>query len=259
MPLLAHRSLSKILGAAFQKRHYRAAVQMGLQTTDFFDVFKRYLSGKGNYPFTCSVRTPTGIIKPTLYSYYDLLTLNEIFFRNDYPATSNDKVIVDIGSNIGLSALYFLTRTSDATCTMFEPDPKNVERLTHNLENFHGRYLIKEAAVSDQTGQLKFGLDVISGRYGGLGVDFGHFITVSCVHINTVLKEVLAQHDHIDILKIDTEGSEIKTIKAIAPDFLMKIKKIFMEAEPTESLHPDFFSQRQTGTVCQLLNNKWPS
>lgn len=254
MPLLAHRSAGKIINAALQKRHYVALGNMALHSQNFWNVFSRYLTGKGEYPHVFSVRTPTGLIKPTLYSYYDLLTLNEIFFRGDYLSKSMDRVVVDIGSNIGLSALYFLSRNTQSHCYLFEPDPRNVERLNKNLSEFKSRFTLSDSAVADKEGPVQFGLDFNSGRYGGLNADFGKFMTVNCVHINTVLKRILSENEVIDILKIDTEGTEISTIAAIDPVYLPKIRKIYIEAEPTTLLHEDFFHQNQYGTVCQLTS-----
>lgn len=254
MALLAHRSAGKIIEAALQKRHYAAFARMARFSGSFWDTLSRYLTGKGDYPTRVPVRTPLGTIRPTLYSYYDLLTLNEIFFREDYPASPSDRVVVDIGSNIGLSALYFLTRGPDAHCHLFEPDPRNVDRLKDNLSAFADRFDLSDSAVADQTGSVRFGLDLTSGRYGGLKVDFGNFTTVDCVHINTVLKTISDRHAGIDILKIDTEGAEIQTIAAIDPAYLLKIKKIYIEAAPDRDIHPGFFRQRQYGTVCQLRN-----
>lgn len=256
MALLAHRSAGKIMEAVLQRRHYVAFGKMALLSGSFWDVFSRYLTGKGEYPTACEVRTPSGPVKPTLHTFYDLLTLNEIFFREDYPATAADRVIVDIGSNIGLSALYFLTRGPETHCTLFEPDPRNVGRLKENLADFSQSYDLNECAVADQAGTVRFGLDVTSGRYGGLKSDFGHSTMVQCVHINTALKKTLDRHGRIDILKIDTEGSEIETIAAIDKTLLPRIRKIYIEAEPTTKLHPEFFTQKQYGTVCQLINKQ---
>ncbi len=38
-------------------------------------------------------------------------------------------VVVDFGSNIGISALYFLTRNQDIKVYLFEPVPQNILRL----------------------------------------------------------------------------------------------------------------------------------
>lgn len=256
MGMFAHRSITQTLRALFEGRHYKALANMAVLSGSFGAVLIRYLTGKGRYPFVCEVKTPLGRIAPTLYSYHDLLTLNEIFFREDYAADGNERVIVDIGSNIGLSALYFLTRNKNATCYLFEPDPRNVERLRGNLSAFTERYILKAAAVADRSGRLEFGLDVISGRYGGLGVETGHSMPVDCVHINEALIDALAQHGRVDLLKIDTEGSELKTIQAIDARLLPKIGKIYCEALPGAPLHSDVFKQTGKGTVTRLVNRR---
>jgi hypothetical protein len=86
MPLLAHRSIKNVVEAALQARHYRAFLNMGLLSGSFVNMLHRYLTGKGEYPTRMAVKTSLGIIHPQLYSFHDLLTLNEVFFRKDYPA-----------------------------------------------------------------------------------------------------------------------------------------------------------------------------
>lgn len=249
---IGKRNFSHALGAVFKKRHYVALWNMSRLSLPFFDNFKRYMFDTGAYPYRCRVKTPTGIIQPMLYSYYDLLTLNEIFFRGDYSANQEDKVIVDIGSNIGLSALYFLTRSPDARIYLFEPDPRNIDRLHLNLENFKGRYILDTCAVSDQEGVVRFGRDLTSGRYGGIGVASDNCMAVKCRHVNSVLGEIFQKEKKIDILKIDTEGAELQTAKAISPEHLKCINDIYLECEPNVPLFPGLFSQSQEGTVCHL-------
>jgi FkbM family methyltransferase len=184
-----------------------------------------------------------------------MFTVNEIFCRKDYPSDQTDAVVVDIGSNIGISALYFLTRNDHARCYLFEPDPRNVDRLHRQLENFKGRYELTECAVSNHDGQVAFGRES-SGRYGGNGIAWEESITVECRHINRVLAEVVEKERAIDLLKIDTEGIEIATVKAIDPDLQKSVRRIFIEAQPEEDLLPERFLQQQPGPVCQLINLK---
>ncbi len=165
---------------------------------------------------------------PKIYSYHDMLTVNEVFCREDYRTRNKCKVIVDIGSNIGISALYFLTRNKDSKCYLFEPVPENVEKLKENLKLFEGRYCLEQKAVADKGGELSFGIEA-TGRYGGLNQETGKSIMVQCLNINDVLNEILNKEQSIDMLKFDTEGSEISTIKSINPDFLNRIKHIYFE------------------------------
>ena len=82
---------------------------------------------------TIAIKTPTGTITPQMHLSDDRLTVNEIFFRLDYEAPETIKTVVDFGSNIGISALYFLTRSKDTRIWLFEPNPKNVEKLRQTV------------------------------------------------------------------------------------------------------------------------------
>jgi FkbM family methyltransferase len=169
-----------------------------------------------------------GIVSPTLYSYHDLLTVNEIFCRQDYKVDPNARVVVDIGANIGISGLYFLTRNPNVRCHLFEPVPRNVERLRANLAAFGNRIVVSDVAVADSSGTVDFGVED-AGRYGGIGVDTGRTIQVECRHIDDVLESVLQTEERIDLLKLDTEGLEAATVAAIHRRYLARIGRIAYE------------------------------
>ena len=158
---------------------------------DVVDAYSRYLLGRGVYPASVGLRTPLGKIEPTIYSHHDMLTINEIFCRLDYSASSSDRVIVDFGSNIGISALYFLTRSDKSFVYCYEPFPINCGRFKKNLERFGGRYQLAEYAVALQDGIAQFGFEP-TGRYGGIGKNTGSTITVACRDVNNILRQILA-------------------------------------------------------------------
>ena len=237
---IGDRNIKKVIKALFQKQHYIAFFNMLLIYPNFIDSFKRYFLNKGIYPCKINIRTPLGKINPIIYSYYDILTVNEIFCRKDYKANKDIKVVVDIGSNIGLSALYFLTKNKYVKCYLYEPVPMNVKRLIKNLGNFIERYKLYDIAVYNETGIKKFGIEQ-TGRYCGLHRNTDSYIDVKCVHINDVLKDVLNKEKKIDILKIDIEGDEINVIKSIQKEFLYKINNIFLEIDPKIKLDKNFF------------------
>src|SRR5262245_33582109 len=137
--LLGGRPIDKVLISPFRARNYAALLGMMRVLPDFPNFLIRYLTEKGSYPYRLEVRTPTGNIVVTLYNHHDLLTANEIFCREDYRVPHEIKIVVDIGSNIGLSALYFLTRNRTVRCHLFEPDPRNLEKLRLNLRGFEQR------------------------------------------------------------------------------------------------------------------------
>jgi FkbM family methyltransferase len=251
--MFGNRGVKQIAKAVVGRQHYIALVNMMRFYPEFMGNTVRYLTATGSYPYDIKVITPTGIITPRLYSYHDLLTVNEIFCRLDYSADEGIKVVVDLGSNIGISALYFLSRNNESKCYLYEPDPRNIEKLQMNLSKFSERYILHKNAVSYEAGQLDFGIEP-TGRYGGIGVITDEKIVVNCLEINDVIKSVLANEEYIDILKIDTEGVEQKTVEAIEESYLYHIKSIYLEANPESQLIPGIFKQKQYGSICQLKN-----
>ena len=108
-------------------------------------------------------------------------------------------------------------------------------------------------AVSETTGPVRFGVES-SGRYGGIELETGQYIDLYSLNINEVLHTVLEQEKVIDVLKIDTEGAELRTVEAIDAYYLKFIKKIYLEAHPTKDIYPSMFDQNQYGSVCTLRN-----
>ncbi len=83
----------------------------------------RFASHQGRYPHAVEVRTPTGPVTVQLDSSHDLSTLNEIFARRDCAAGTNLQVAVDVGANIGIASLYFLSRNHSSRVYCVEADP----------------------------------------------------------------------------------------------------------------------------------------
>ena len=168
--MLGGRPGGLIARALLEPGQYVAVARMTRRYPAFADVLKRYLLGGGDYPYACRVRTPTGIVAPVTYTHHDIFTVQEVFGREDYRAGDRLRVAVDIGSNIGISALYFLTRNRDARCYLYEPVPRNVERLRANLAGYEGRYELEEVAVAADGGTVTFTVEPF-GRYGGIGIE----------------------------------------------------------------------------------------
>lgn len=249
---LGGRPLRTLLGSALQTRHYAALANVLRRFEQPWDVIRRYVTLKGAYPWTARIRTPLGIVPLTLYSADDVRTLVEVFARLDYRAPANLRVAVDIGANIGVSLLYFLTRNDRATCVAFEPDPRNVARLRDNLARFERRYTLFEEAVADREGDFEFGVEP-TGRYGGIGLEQEETIVVHAREANEALERVLAEHGEIDVLKVDTEGLERAIVGSLRPEIASRIRLVYLE-DPTLTapLHPGLFRQSRRGWCVRL-------
>jgi len=221
------RSSAVIAKALIQPRHYRALINSFWIYKQPFSGLFRYITGKGCYPCKFSLRTPIGEVTPTLFTKHDMLTVNEIFCRLDYQCRK-PKIVVDLGSNIGLSAIYFLSRDRDTFCYLFEPLPLNIQRLTENLQAFEQRFKLESCAVGLENGTVSFGFEK-TGRYGGIGCDTGASIDVPCRNVQNVLGEVLSKHDYIDVLKVDIESLEKEIVEAIPTEMKTRINTIMVE------------------------------
>jgi FkbM family methyltransferase len=209
-------------------RHYRALKNSFLRYERPFDSLFRYLFAAGRYPVAVPIRTPLGVVRPVIYSHHDMLTVNEVFCREDYRCGERIRVVVDLGSNIGLSALYFLTRNREAFAYLFEPLPRNGERLLENLRDFEDRYEFHPVAVTLSDDEAEFGFEE-TGRYGGVGLKRERVMRVPCREVSSVLRGILEKRGEIDVLKIDIESLEEEILGAIPQDLLRRIKQIFVE------------------------------
>ncbi len=234
-------------------RNYRALWRMARVYPQLGQAVRRYFLGRGEYPYRCPVRTPAGVVAPTLYSSHDMFTVNEIFCREDYESEPGVRTVLDVGSNIGLSALYFLTRNPGCECLLYEPVPRNVERLRLNLAGHEERYTLFEAAVAAAAGPVSFGVED-TGRYGGIGVATGRTIELSSVGINEVLHDALAKHERIDVLKIDTEGTELELLAAVRPELLGRVRAVYLETSERPGPVLDGFSTSFRNDTLVLMN-----
>jgi FkbM family methyltransferase len=253
--MLGGRSPAFVVRELFAPRNYLALWRSRRVYERPLDGARRYFLGRGDYPTEFAMRTPLGVVAPTLHHPHDMFTVNEVFCREDYRAGPGLRTVVDLGSNIGISALYFLTRDPAARVWCYEPVPRNAQRLRENLTAFAGRWELTEAAVADRAGTVSFGVEE-SGRYGGIGRATGQEIEVPCQDINSVLSGILAQVERIDVLKVDTEGAELVTARAIAPEHLDRIDTIYLELEHPEPVHPERYASTFANQTLALTRRR---
>jgi FkbM family methyltransferase len=256
--MLNHRSFKLIARSAVGPRNYTALARAAWIYECPFAAVSRYFSGGGHYPCSVRVRTPTGPQSVTLFGGQDAITVHEIFCRQDYRCPSPPRVVVDIGANIGVSALYFLTRSSSVYCELYEPDPRNLPKLSHNLRGYRERFTLHEMAVADREGVLSFAREP-TGRYGTLETDSWVWhnpagietdrISVRVAHVNTVLDRAISRHGAVDLLKIDTEGSELATLLAIEPALRASVRHIVIEWAEEDIKLEGFSALRSCDTV----------
>lgn len=168
-----------------------------------------------------------------LHSYTDIFK-NEVY---KFFAPNPKPLIIDCGSNIGLSILYFKYHYPDATIIGFEPDPANFELLARNIsENKCKDVKIMPTAVWTTNGITSF----IANSSEASRLTFLEK-QVKAISVNTVrLSEFLQSYNSIDFLKIDIEGAEYDVLMDCA-SLLERVSNIFLEyhgkASETQKLY----------------------
>lgn len=257
--MLNGRPLSLTVRNLFAASNYIALVRAARVYEQPLQDLSRYILGRGSYPCSVQLRTSMGPQTVTLFCSHDAITVHEIFCRHDYWFATPPRAVVDIGSNIGISALYFLTRSPSAYCYLYEPDQRNVEKLQKNLLPFRDRFTLHETAVADREGVLPFSREP-TGRYGSLDPapwlrDKAETVDVRVEHINTVLERALSSAGTIDLLKVDTESSELATVQAIDPELRERIRHIVIESRDHRIVLDGFRTQSQCDAV-RFTNEK---
>ncbi len=250
---LAARSIGNIAKRLTDIYNYRALFNFFTVHTEPVKAIVSEFLGKGPYPKNVLVNTPTGTIKLHARSVIDFSTLNSIYCRRDYYVPAHFKTVVDIGSNVGFSSSFWLSRNKEAYVYAFEPNPYIQTALGNNLRQFGDRYQINEYAVSSFSGETSFYVEN-TGLYSSMDEIGGEKITVKVVDINTILDSVISERGKIDILKIDSEGQEVATIQAINPKYWEYIECINIgDARGIEKFIPSIYKHTPASAADQFV------
>jgi FkbM family methyltransferase len=155
----------------------------------------------------------------------------EIFIREIYffQTSHTSPFIVDCGSNIGLSLLYFEMKYPKSRILAFEPDAANFSLLSKNIEmNQLEGITLKMSALSKEKSERPFFSS--ASEAGALNNSLFQLPKHNtAVLVNT---EKLSDHisEKVDWLKIDTEGAEGEIIEDLcSSNKIDMINALFIE------------------------------
>lgn len=144
-------------------------------------------------------------------------------------------VIVDIGANVGFFGLFMLSQFPDARVFGFEPMPFNYNQLS-KYQDTYPEFSWKNfnAAVADHANGLTLfssTIDQFSTMAGVFATDGrGEKIEVKTLTLSSAMKA--NELDHIDLLKLDCEGSEYAILYDLNEEQLRQITNLSIETHP---------------------------
>jgi len=147
------------------------------------------------------------------YSHLHLLELIFVDRNYDVRPVSAPRVIVDLGSNIGLSVRFFAQRYPGARVFGVEPDPAAFALLERNVAGLEN-VTVRQAAVGDRSGTATFWSApgaVASSLHRTH--DAQAAVEVPVETLGRLLEDFGVEH--VDILKLVVEGSEFEALRSV--------------------------------------------
>ncbi|PCH91397.1 MAG: hypothetical protein COB85_09150 [Bacteroidetes bacterium] len=187
----------------------------------------------------------------------DHLVFTQVLINNEYKSlidiVSNNqkaesvKYIIDAGSNIGLTSLYFTSYYDEAKIIALEPDEHNFKVLQDNikLNDLKNIVTINAALWNNNNDELTIDKSFRDGREWSRAVIPGN-VNDSNIQLLTIM-DIINKYSwpYIDIMKMDIEGAE----KFIFQDpeqvrqFLSKIKFLAIEIHDELNIKKHILSQ----------------
>jgi FkbM family methyltransferase len=139
------------------------------------------------------------------------------------PATLTPKIILDIGSNIGASIIYFRQQFPDATIFGFEPHPDTFRILQENVAHLDGVAVFNcglgatHQRMVVRADKVNFGAFNTRGAFKDRGQPAA---PVKCEirRLDDILRELGITQ--VDLIKIDCEGAEADVFSTL-PDAIL--------------------------------------
>ena len=205
---------------------------------------RAYITASGiEYPYTVVLRDGRAL---PLHDFYDLTTFWLIFMTETYVIGSADRVIIDAGANIGAFTLYAAPQPGSRIIAI-EPFPPTFARLQATVTaNRLSNVQCVNAALGAEEGLAYMGTIDEPSQFRALTESGEQAVRV------TTLQTIFDQNnvDEVDLLKIDIEGGEYKSLLTADIPTLRRIRRIALEYHPGPK--QDLFDHLSKVFSCEL-------
>ena len=139
--------------------------------------------------------------------------------------------VLDIGANVGVTALYFSQMFPNARIYAFEPVAENFAVLQKNIASC-ARIRGCNFGLGAADAELEMFASDNPSNFGGFslhaaGSDTSRKLRIRVRHAASALKELSV--DKVDVIKIDTEGAEYDILTSLPQEILSRAKYIVGE------------------------------
>lgn len=160
----------------------------------------------------------------------DIQGIREVWLDQIYrmPPPHAFRIVVDLGTNIGLTAVWLQREYGAELVLGVEPDPQNVALARENMKanGVEGRVI--HAAIGAEDGEARFSSAKGASNLGRVGTSGA---TVRQISMGTVLAELPAER-RVDLMKLDVEGGEQDLLLAENLAWLCRVDVIVAEFHP---------------------------
>lgn len=159
----------------------------------------------------------------------DKITFREIFMRQEYalelPAGFNPAFIIDGGANVGFTSIFFANRYPQARILSVEPDAGNFVSLVENTKPY-----TQITPVQSALWHRRETIHVVDRGYGERGFMIDREAEGTALQAASVA-DLMNDYNfpHIDILKMDIEGSEKEVFEDGYTNWLPRTRCIVIE------------------------------
>jgi FkbM family methyltransferase len=158
----------------------------------------------------------------------DIPTFEEVFLDNDYDFSTDNsepRFIVDAGANIGCASVYFANRFPNAKIVAIEPESSNMALLRRNIAAYPNISAVQAGLWNKET-YLEV-VDPSADKWAFQLRECDEKPTSLKAHtVDSIMKA--AGVDHVDVLKIDIEGSERELFSENC-DWLKRVSVLIIE------------------------------
>ncbi|WP_310557746.1 FkbM family methyltransferase [Flavobacterium sp.] len=181
-----------------------------------------------------------------VFSFKEYLPVVNAYIKNFNPKADATVNIIDAGSNIGLTSLFFSEYFQNATIISIEPEKENFKILEFNLNSAKNSKTIKiNGALWSSNCKIKIVNDFRDRSSSSFRVEESDLTDAITAYS---IPQLIANYNFeiLDILKIDIEGSEkqLFTHPTSNLEFLNRTKCIAIE------IHDEFDCREE---ICKIL------